>query len=309
LPEAVGELLGEEKLSGVALFPGKDSLAALERLSELFPAELVVYTESPAGKPLSVPAGAEKCEIRPAMSPGTVLRDYMAGGLNRSNDLNPRSHFLLRGDNLDLDTIYRVGHRLAEDDPETFLSQVGLLQMPSQRHFFVISDGLLNPRPDKNARLRIIRNAAAVWKALSEEPARVALLAAVEQVYPGMQVTVDSAEVATASKDAIRNAVVDGPLSFDVALDAEAARDKGSSGGVAGRANVLIGSTVEVSNGIYVALTMLPKASSASVVVGGGVPLAAPLPSDGADAVFSSLCLAALLGLKQRAAPTAQPHP
>ena len=291
LPEAVRRLLGAETLKGVVLFPGDDCLAALERLSGLFPTELVIYTNSPVVKFLSLSARTRTCELRVAMSPATVLRDYLTGEF-------PHCHFLLRGDLLSLETLYKVSHRLAEDTPRTFLSQVGLIEMPSREGFFIVSDGLLNARPDKSARLDIIRNSVAVWKGLSEDPARVALLAAVEQVNPGMQVTVESAEIASAGKKAMAGAFVEGPLSFDVALDAEAARDKRVSGEVAGRANVLIGSTVEVSNGIYVVLTLLPKAAAASVVVGGKAPLALPFPSDGVETIFNSVCLAALLDLR-----------
>jgi phosphotransacetylase len=98
--------------------------------------------------------------------------------------------------------------------------------------------------------------------------------------------------------ESVPGVIVEGPLSFDVALDAEAAREKGVGGEVAGRANILVGSTVEVSNGIYTALTLLPKARSAGVVVGGSVPLAFPFPSDGVEAAVNSVCLAALLALQ-----------
>jgi hypothetical protein len=301
LPEGVRRLLGAGSLKGVVLFPGEDSVEALKRLCGILPTELVVYTSPPSTRPLSLSAAlsslsaiARSCEVRVALSPTTVLRDYLRA--------EPAScHFLLRGDLLPLETLYKATHRLPEEAPDAFLSQVGLLETPwlgrDKSAFFVVSDCLLNARPDKTARTNIIRNGVAVWEAVSDEPARVALLSAVEQVYPGMPVTVESAEIAAAAAGTIPGAFVQGPLSFDVALDAEAARDKGASGNVAGRANVLVGSTAEVSNGIYVVLTLTQKATAASVLVGGSVPLALPFPSDGVETVFNSACLAALLGL------------
>ena len=295
LPEAVRSLLGGETLKGVVLFPGDDCVAALRRICALFPTELVVYTRSAAPELSSLSAEARSYEMRLALSPATVLRDYLTSEL-------PHCHFVLRGDLLSLETFYKAGHRLGGDGPGASLTQVGLIEMPPREGFFIVSDGFINARPDKNGRLNIIRNSVALWRALSDSPARVALLSAVEQVNPGMPVTVESAEMARAAGAAIRDAFVQGPLSFDVALDAEAARDKGVSGEVAGRANVLVGNAVEVSNGIYVVLTLLSKASAASVVVGGRVPVALPFPSDGVETAFSSICLAALLGLRRGAA-------
>ncbi len=276
------------------MFPGDDSVGALERLCALFPTELVIYTTSSATEISSLSAAARSCEVRMALSPATVLRDYLTAE-------NPGCHFLLRGDLFSLETLYSATHRLAEGAQRAFFSQVGLIEMPWRGHdrsaFFVVSDCFLNARPDKNARMNIIRRSVDVWKALSDDPARVALLSAIEQVYPGVPVTVESADIAAAAAGTIPGAFVQGPLSFDVALDAEPARDKGVSGEVAGRANVLVGSTVEVSNGIYVALTLTQKAAAASVLVGGSIPLALPFPSDGVETTLNSICLAALLSL------------
>ena len=292
LPEAVRGLLGGGTLKSVVLFPGGDCVAALKRICDLFPTELVVYTRSTTPDLSSLSAAARSYEMRLALSPATVLRDYLTS--ERSH-----CHFVVRGDFLSLETFYKAVHRLGGDAPGASVAQVGLIEMPPREGFFIVSDGFINARPNKNARLNIIRNSVAVWRALDDSPARVALLSAVEQVNPGMPVTVESAEIAQAAGEAVRDAFVQGPLSFDVALDAEAARDKGVSGEVAGRANVLVGNAVEVSNGIYVVLTLLPKASAASVVVGGRVPVALPFPSDGVETAFNSICLAALLGLRR----------
>lgn len=292
LPQTVLGLLGSGTLKCVVLFPGEDCVAALRRTCALFPTELVVYTRSASQDLSSLSAAARSFETRLALSPATVLRDYLTSEF-------PHCHFVARGDLLSLETFYKAVHKLGGDAPGASVTQISLIEMPPRDGFFVVADGFVNARPDKSARLSIVRRCVAVWRALSDAPARVALLSAVEQVNPGMPVTVESAEIAEAACEAVRDAFVQGPLSFDVALDADAARDKGASGEVAGRANVLVGNVVEVSNGIYVVLTMLPKASAASVVVGNGVPVALPFPSDRVETAFNSICLAALLGLKR----------
>jgi phosphate butyryltransferase len=111
-----------------------------------------------------------------------------------------------------------------------------------------------------------------------------------------MPVTVESAEIARICKaGGIKQARVDGPLSFDVALVEQIAREKGATGEVAGNADVLVGSSIEVINGVYMAQTVLARANAASVVVGGKAALALPFPSDCVDNIFFSICLACLL--------------
>jgi phosphate butyryltransferase len=173
---------------------------------------------------------------------------------------------------------------------------VALLEAAALARVLVMSDGFVNPRPDIRTRLAIIGNCLSVCQAIGISAPRVALLAAVEQVYPGMPVTVESAEIANICKAGeTKRAHVDGPLSFDVALVEQVAKEKGATGEVAGNADVLVGSSIEVINGIYMAQTVLARANAASVVVGGKAPLALPFPSDCVDNIFFSICLACLL--------------
>ncbi len=334
-PEAIRGLLGGRPLKGLVLYPGEETLTALERLTELFPAEVTLVVESAEEGQLPGLGKAFPSEVFIAQDQESTLRESLLGGPGQtrtspvrprvntsgeSDDTSDRSQrrstpsrstisplsrdydFLLRGSRLTLETVYRACRNTVEKvhgrSGGEFLSQVALFE-PAEHRLFLVSDCLLNARPDAEARLQIIRNAVSAWDTIGAGPARVALLAAIEQVSPGVPVTVESAETAEASKKEVPGVSVEGPLSFDVALDEEAAREKGAKGEVAGRANVLIGSTVEVSHGIYAALTLLPRVVSASAVVGGRVPMALPFPSDGVRTTVDSACFASLLSLRR----------
>jgi phosphate butyryltransferase len=123
---------------------------------------------------------------------------------------------------------------------------------------------------------------------------KVALLAAVEAVYLKMPVLVQESIVAHFSKrGGIKNAIVDGPLSLDLAISQEAAAKKKMTGEVAGKADILIVNNIYVGNSLYKSLVTLGGAECASVVTGGKVPIVLPSRSESPENVLHSLALAA----------------
>jgi phosphotransacetylase len=125
----------------------------------------------------------------------------------------------------------------------------------------------------------------------------VAALAAVEVVYPQMPVTMEAAVLAKmADRGQIKKVALDGPLSFDVAVDGTAASAKGiTNSAVAGKANAFLAPNAEVAFGIYSALSLFADASGANVIVGGRVPVATAIRSDSEESRYQSLALACLL--------------
>ena len=303
-----------DKLTGVVFFPGEDTVLALKKAASLLPVEFVIYASASTVQEIETQLGNACHEFGQTKDPVRELSQCLLGKRSTgkaSGDFGP-CHFVVRGDFLSLDDAYQAislvgsGQDIpgaasevspAGPKPERlFLSHVALLEAAALARVLVMSDGFVNPRPDIRTRLAIIDNCLSVCKAIGISAPRVALLAAVEQVYPGMPVTVESAEIANICKAGkTTRAHVDGPLSFDVALVEQVAKEKGATGEVAGNADVLVGSSIEVINGIYMAQTVLAGANAASVVVGGKAPLALPFPSDCVDNIFFSICLACLL--------------
>ena len=90
-------------------------------------------------------------------------------------------------------------------------------------------------------------------------------------------------------------ALVDGPLSFDVAVDMTAARVKGiEASPVAGQADALVAPSIETANGVYRAMCLFGKAEMAGILYGGIVPIVLPSRSDSAENRFNSIALAAM---------------
>jgi len=179
------------------------------------------------------------------------------------------------------------------------LSHVGLVQSDHYHKLMFITDGAVNPEPDATRKIEIIRNAASLAGKLGIDRPKAALLAAVEAIYPAMPVTMEAAAIAKMSdRGQIKEAVIDGPLSFDVAISEEVARSKGVTGSdVAGDTDIFVGPTFDTANGIYKALVQYGGAAGAGAIVGGKVAAVLAAAVDGPENIYNSLLLGALLSL------------
>jgi phosphate butyryltransferase len=99
-------------------------------------------------------------------------------------------------------------------------------------------------------------------------------LSAVELVNPKIQSTLDAAALSKMSeRGQIRGGVVDGPLAMDNAISLSAARTKGLTSLVAGRADILVAPNLESGNILAKELTYAAQAEGAGLVLGAKVPV------------------------------------
>lgn len=159
----------------------------------------------------------------------------------------------------------------------------------------IIADPVVNPHPELMDVVAILNNAVAFAHKLGDNFPKAAILAAVELIYPQMPVTMMAAVIAKmADKGQIKGCAVDGPLSFDVAIDSEAATAKGVSGTVAGVANVLIAPNLAVGYGMYRALALFTNSQIGIVLTGGKVPVVVTSSFDTPETKYNSLLLSVL---------------
>ena len=95
------------------------------------------------------------------------------------------------------------------------------------------------------------------------------MLSAVETVNPKIQSTVDAAALSKMSeRGQIRGGIVDGPLAMDNAVSLSAAKTKGLTSLVAGRADILVAPNLEAGNILAKDLTYVAQAQGAGLVLG-----------------------------------------
>lgn len=160
-----------------------------------------------------------------------------------------------------------------------------------------ISDAAVVPRPDLMAKISMMGNLTTVCRACGLSIPRVAVIGAVEVVYPQMQATVDAAVLdKMACRGQVKGAYVDGPLSFDCAIDREAAQAKGiTDSEVAGQADAMLASNIETANGILKGMMLYGDAEVGGVLVGGAVPVVINTRYDDQRTRYNSLLMALAL--------------
>ena len=175
------------------------------------------------------------------------------------------------------------------------ISHVFILDVPTYPRLLMITDAAINIAPDLADKADICRNAIDLAHVLGLPEPRVAILSAVETVNPRIASTVDAAALCKmAERGQIVGGIIDGPLGFDNAISADAARIKQIESPVAGRADILLVPDLESGNMLAKQLQYLAGAGSAGIVLGARVPI---VLTSRADPVRDRLASTAVLKL------------
>ncbi len=175
------------------------------------------------------------------------------------------------------------------------LSHVAVFCVPNYPRLLLVSDAAMNIAPTVEQKREIIENAVDVAQALGIATPKVAMLCAKEKEDSKMPATVDAATLAKLNRDGgLTGCKVSGPLALDNAVSLEAAKQKGITDPVAGQADVLIASTIEVGNVLYKALAFLAGADTAGLIVGARAPVVLTSRADSTAVKLDSIALAAV---------------
>ena len=184
---------------------------------------------------------------------------------------------------------------------ETRISHVFVMDVPTYPRPLFITDAAINIYPTLEDKVDILKNAISLAHALTIEQPKVAILSAVETVYPKIPATIEAAALCKmADRGQITGAIIDGPLAFDNAISKEAALIKGIHSPVAGEADIFLVPDLEAGNMLAKQLAYLAKADSAGLVVGARVPVILTSRADSAEARLASCAVAVAYAYWQR---------
>jgi phosphate acetyltransferase len=179
---------------------------------------------------------------------------------------------------------------------ERRLSHATFLDLPGQSRFLLVADASLNVAPNLAAKKDILENTLDLAYALGVVAPNVALLAAKCTVAPAFPSTSEAAALRSmASQGAFPGAVLEGPLTPDVALSSDAARLHGVKSEIAGRADVMIAPTMEAATMVVRTLTGATGGLAAGLVLGAKVPVVMPSPRDPMEVRIAACVLASLV--------------
>ncbi|PIE14184.1 MAG: enoyl-CoA hydratase [Rhodobacterales bacterium] len=179
---------------------------------------------------------------------------------------------------------------------ERRMSHVFALDVPSYPKPLLVSDAAINIAPDLQTKADITQNAIRLAHALGVELPKVAILSAVETVYPKVPSTIEAAALCKmADRGQITGGLLDGPLAFDNAVSPAAVATKGIVSDVAGEADILIAPDLESGNMIAKQMIYLAGAQAAGIVLGARVPVMLTSRADTIQARVTSATLALLM--------------
>jgi phosphate acetyltransferase len=203
---------------------------------------------------------------------------------------------LIKGSMSDGDLLAPVAAPESGLRTERRLSHAYFLDLPGRSSGMLLADALLNIAPNLAAKKDIVANTIEFARALGVDVPSVALLSALDYVTAAFPSTGDAAALKTMAKQGVfRNALVEGPLTPDSALSAEAAHANGVKSEIAGRADVLVAPTMEAAAMVLRTLTGLAGGLAAGVVLGASIPIAVPARNDSMEVRMASCVLASLL--------------
>lgn len=177
------------------------------------------------------------------------------------------------------------------------LSHVCVFEIPGIDRLLFLTDVAFMTYPTLEDKVNIIKNTIPVCRACGVELPKVAPLAAVEVVNPKMPVTVEAAELTRMCEAGeLTGCIVDGPLSLDLAIDAEAAKHKGATDRkIRGDADVLLFPDIHAGNLVYKAIVHMVQVKNGCILTGTKVPVILTSRSDTFETKVNSIALAAVV--------------
>ena len=173
------------------------------------------------------------------------------------------------------------------------MSLLAFMESPNYHKVFAITDVGLLTYPSKDQKKAAIQNAAEAFHALGVEQPKVAILAAVEKVNPKMKETVEAAEI---KEEGVEGCIIEGPISYDLAMDPASAPIKGYVSPVAGDADLLVVPDFVSGNIAAKTITVIGGGRTGGVVLGAKVPVLLVSRAASADDKYMSIVIAALVG-------------
>lgn len=173
------------------------------------------------------------------------------------------------------------------------MSLIGFFESPYYHKVFAITDPALLTYPTLEQKKAEIANAVEAMHAVGIEQPKVALLAAVEKVNPKMKETVEADLI---KQEGIPGCIIEGPISYDLAMDAESAALKGYESPVAGDADLLVVPDLVCGNIAAKTITVMGGGRTGGVVMGAQVPVLLVSRAATADDKYMSIVVAALVG-------------
>ncbi len=180
------------------------------------------------------------------------------------------------------------------------MSHFTMFEIPTYHKLLLPVDGGMVTYPTLEEKQAIIENTAGTLRAMGYECPKVGVLACVEKVNPKMPETLDAAELARRNRDGeLTGCIVEGPISYDCAIDADIAAMKGYKGQIAGDVDILLAPNIHAGNIMGKMLACTCKAKMAGFIVGAKCPIVLTSRGSSAEEKYLSIVVSAAAAGKE----------
>ena len=188
-----------------------------------------------------------------------------------------------------------VVHRDTGLRSNTRISHAFVFDLPRYHKLLALADCVVNIAPDLKSKLDIVGNALDLLRRIGVQQPSAAVVAAVETVNPAIAATLDAQELVRLGREGRwGDAGIEGPLGFDNAFSAQAARTKHIESGHAGDFDLMVVPDLNAGNMLYKSFVYVGGGECAGLVLGARVPIVLTSRADSLTARVASVALAAI---------------
>ena len=174
------------------------------------------------------------------------------------------------------------------------ISHMNIVQLRTYPKLLALCDAAINIAPTLEQKKDILQNAVDALTRMGITQPKVAVLASAETVNEKMPESVDADALKRMNEQGeITGCVVEGPISYDLAVCKESAETKGYDSPVAGDADLLVCPNIVTANVLIKCLRHSAEALTAGIVIGGRVPVVLNSRAASAEDKYRTMILAA----------------
>ncbi len=174
------------------------------------------------------------------------------------------------------------------------MSHFTMFDIPGYHKILLPVDGGMVTYPTLEQKKGIIENTVETLRSMGYDCPKVGVLACIEKVNPKMPETIEARELQEmCERGEIKNCMVEGPISYDCAVDKEIAEFKGMNSNIAGDVDVLVAPNIHAGNIMGKMLACTCKARLAGFVVGAKCPIVLTSRGSSAEEKYLSIVVSA----------------
>ena len=174
------------------------------------------------------------------------------------------------------------------------MSHLAIQEIPGYHKLLGVTDGGMLMYPNLDEKKSIIENSVEFYRSMGYECPKVGVLAAVEVVNPKMPESVDGGALKEMNqRGQIENCIVEGPISYDLAMNKESSLIKGYESPVAGDPDILLVPNITAGNILGKSLIYSAQAKMAGIIIGAKVPIVLTSRGASTEEKYLSLVIAA----------------